>query len=114
VLVLQAALSRFVTASVYDFVAGSEEPAPWLDGLSVTVGAAAAHTVDTWNVALSAVRLNCLMDTPVVVSLNVSPSASDATYRVLPLLQRWMVVRFRYVAAEGMDWSQPVAVRKLT
>jgi hypothetical protein len=79
VLVLQATLSRFVTVTVYDLVAGNNEPAPWLDGLSVTVGAAAAHTVDTWNVALSAVRLNCLTLTPVVESLNVSPSPSEAT-----------------------------------
>jgi hypothetical protein len=114
VLVLQLALSRFVTVTVYDLVAGSEDPAPWLDGLSVTVGCAVAQTVDTWNVALSAVRLNCLKDTPVVASLNVSPSPSEVTYRVLPLLQRWMVVRFRYVADDGMVWSQPVAVRKLT
>jgi hypothetical protein len=47
VLVLQLALSRFVTVTVYDLVAGSEDPAPWLDGLSVTVGCVAAQTVDT-------------------------------------------------------------------
>ena len=106
VLLLQEALSRFVTVTVYDFVAGSDAPAPWLAGLKVAVGAIAAHTVDTWKVALSEVRASCCTEMPVVASLNDWPSPSAVTNRVLPLpLQRWMVGWFRYVAPDGMVWS---------
>jgi hypothetical protein len=85
VLLEQAALSRLLTVTVYERVAGSVAPAPWLDGLIVVVGACATHVVDTWKVALSAVRLSCWIEMPEATSLNAWPSPSAVMNRVLPL-----------------------------
>ena len=74
VLPAQAALSRFVTVTVYARVAGSNAPAPWLEGLIAAVGACVTQLVVTLNVALSAVRLTSWNDTPDAASLYDWPS----------------------------------------
>lgn len=69
-------------------MAGNCAPAPWLAGLTVTVGEAAAQTVETSKVAVSVVRLTWRTVTPVAASLKDCPSPSDVTKRVLPLFGR--------------------------
>ncbi len=71
----QDALSRFVTVTVYERDAAAV-PAPWLAGLMLTVGACAAQVVDTWNVALSPVLLNCWIVMPDAASLYDCPLPS--------------------------------------
>jgi hypothetical protein len=73
---VQDALSRFVTVTVYERVAADVVPAPWLAGLMLTVGACTAQVVDTWNVALSPVLLNCWMVMPDAASLYDCPLPS--------------------------------------